>query len=70
MYSKVVEDPYKSATENPTKSLTGSVNVYFPAIRDWIKSHVENYQVLIKYNIASYTGVPGYINNICCLKFC
>jgi len=57
VYSKVVEDPYKSAAENPTKSLTGSVNEYFPIIRDWIKSHVENYQVLITSTIAS------------CLKF-
>lgn len=45
MYRKVVEDPYKSAAANPTKSLTGSVNVYFPALKDWIRSHVENHQV-------------------------
>ena len=45
VYSKVVENPYESAAANPTKALTGSVNVYFPALRDWIKSHVEKHQV-------------------------
>ena len=48
VYTKVVEDPYKAATANPTKSLTGSINVYFPALKDWIRSHVENHQV-VKY---------------------
>ena len=46
LYSKVVEDPYKSAAADPIKSLTGSENVYFPALRDWVKSHVEHNQVI------------------------
>jgi len=47
IYSRVVENPYKSAATNPKKSLTGSVNEHFPALRDWIKSHAEKHQVII-----------------------
>ena len=40
-----MEDPYKLAAENIKQSLTESVIVRFPCLRDWIKLHVENHQV-------------------------
>ena len=41
MYNKVVENPYKDTGGEDTVALTGVENVYFPAMRDWIREHIE-----------------------------
>lgn len=40
MYDKVVENPYEDTGGKDTVALTGVENVYFPAMRDWIREHI------------------------------
>ena len=47
VYDKVTKDPYKSAADDEKKALTGVTNEYFPDLKKWILSHVENNQVWI-----------------------
>jgi inositol 1,4,5-triphosphate receptor type 1 len=41
-YDAVVEDPYADTGGEDTVALTGVENIYFPAMRDWIKEHIES----------------------------
>ena len=45
VYSEVCKNPFESAAEDETKALTGAINSYFPALKEWILSHVKNNQV-------------------------
>ena len=41
VYDNVVENPYKDTGGKDTVALTGVENIYFPAMRDWIKKHIK-----------------------------
>ena len=41
MYDDVVENPYEDSGGKDTVALTGVENIYFPAMRDWIREHIE-----------------------------
>ena len=42
MYDDVRENPYEDTGGEDTIALTGVENIYFPAMRDWIKEHIES----------------------------
>ena len=42
VYGDVVENPYAESGGKDTEALTGVENIYFPAMRDWIKEHIES----------------------------
>ena len=41
VYDNVVENPYADTGGEDTIALTGAENVHFPAMRDWIKEHIQ-----------------------------
>lgn len=45
VYTKVSKNPFKSAAEDDTIALTGAVNLHFPALKEWILTHVTNNKV-------------------------
>ena len=42
MYDDVRENPYEDTGGEDTVALTGVENIHFPAMRDWIKEHIES----------------------------
>lgn len=41
VYDNVVENPYEDTGGKDTVALTGVENIYFPAMRDWIRDHIQ-----------------------------
>ena len=41
VYDEVVENPYEESGGDDEEALTGVRNIHFPAMRTWIKEHLE-----------------------------
>ena len=58
VYDEVVENPYEDSGGDEVEALTGVRNIHFPAMKTWIKKHLDDTRKKVD-------GAAGHIHFLC-----